>query len=612
MTTTCYSIVEEAINALLQGPDNLTIDDSDQAESQGQYQRLKGRSDALESQLDILKRAKKAVDDSSDSDPFERTQNTLPRRLSIEQVRGIWGADLNPALDAHVLRWTRNTVESITKTLMASEEQLGEDTDREFSLPWSSPVVMGPIIVRDHLLRHISLLGEQLADTRWRLNNLVPIARIPPEILTDVFDFVLEEGQAKWRDDAHTLLTVLSPTCRHWAEIVDKAPRLWSHISPYCSMMKHVSIALDKSKHCPLTIHFSQSDMMHIFPGQLVGAIKGHARRWKVLDLQLWSSHSLHKINSQLTNVFPPRLERLQISLEGERNQMGPFEIDFIRRPLPDSFRHISLNYVGLPPRAYAELRGLRSLAMWPLPRREVKICDIIRILSECPALEELSLGEEITLGEAPGTSRKLNFGPTVRLDHLREIFLRLRPAPLHALLRNIQAENCTIFNIATTLPREGGGGGTWTEVLLTEELQPFIRTMESVLLPASEIHIKADVRSVTLETKPQDGQFGVYWRFHGGQGAEVGRWLAESWSLGRAPVALTITPHDEMWIEILPLVLFKFYSTVNLTLCGNHAVCQQAIDFLGTALCDDPAGYQYFLMPRLTFLTVPIECHPA
>ncbi|KAG8906378.1 hypothetical protein FRC01_008038, partial [Tulasnella sp. 417] len=616
----------EAINALLQGPDNLTIDDGDQAESQGQYQRLKRRSDVLESQLEILKAAKKHVDQACNPEPLERIRATLPSSPSTEllilELQGVgvrkqWRTEIgqsspagqrNPALDDHILKWTQKTIESVTRNLF--EGQLDDGTDGECIPSWSSPVMTGPVIVRDHLQKHISLLEERLADARWRQNNLIPIARLPPEILIDVFDFVLEEGQRYWRDDTNTLLTVLSPVCRDWAGIIDTTPRLWNHISPYRSTMNHVDMALDKSKDSPLTIHFSECHSDHRWSDDFFNSIKRHAGRWKSLELHLCSSHALHTINLQFANLLLPRLERLQVSLDYQWGGMQPFEIEFIGNLWPDPFRHLWLDDIGLPARSFAELRGLKSLAMWPRLRGEVKIGDIIRILSECPALEELILGEEIALKEEPA-SGYLDFGPAVRLDHLREISLWLRPAPLHALLRSIQAENCTKFRIATTLPPEGGGG-TWTEMLLTDEIRPFIRTVESVLRSAYEIHIEAGSHSVILETKPRDGQSGVYWRFRGGQGAEVGRWLAESLSLGRAPITLDITPNDAMWIEILPLVLFTFYSTVNLTLCGNHAVCQQVIDFLGTPLCDDPAGYQYFPMPRLTFLTVPIECHPA
>ncbi|KAG8893481.1 hypothetical protein FRC01_013561, partial [Tulasnella sp. 417] len=367
-------------------------------------------------------------------------------------------------------------VESVTKIL--AEQEIDESIGREFNPPWSSPVVAGPLIVRDHLRRHISLLGEQLAHVRWQQNNLVPIARIPPEILIDIFDLVLDEGQSYLRDDTNTLLSTLSRICRDWTGLIDNAPRLWSHISPYCSTMKHVAMALEQSKPFPLTLHFNEEEMVHMQPDRFFGAIKRHQGRWKVLDLRLCSLDTLHTLNSRFANVFPPRLDRFQVSLRVKvtpaAQQMDPFEIDFIKGPWPDTLRHLSLEDIGIPSRSYAELRGLRTLEIWPRPRQGVvKIQGILRVLSDCPELEALVLGDNIVLGEQAiaGT-----LGLPVRLEHLHAICLHLPPAPLHALLRNVQAQNCTKFHIETNLLRDGGG--TWTEVLLTDEIRPFIRTM--------------------------------------------------------------------------------------------------------------------------------------
>ncbi|KAG8900728.1 hypothetical protein FRC00_011611 [Tulasnella sp. 408] len=482
-----------------------------------------------------------------------------------------------------------------------------EGPERGFIPPWSSPFVMGPVILSDQLHKQISPLGEQLANARWQQNNLVPIARLPPEILIDVFDFVLDEGRSVWRDDTTILCTILSRICRHWAGLVDKTPRLWSHISPYCSVIEHVGMALEKSKSYPLTFHFNEEEMPHIWPENFFSAIKQHADRWKSLDLHFCSSQTLRTVNSRLANVFPPRLQRLRASLypteTAAAHPTDTVDIDFIMGTWLDALRDLSLDEVGLPFGRYAELRGLKSLELPSLPlQRVVNVAELLPALVNCPELEKLVLGNEIVLGEEPIS------GTPVQLDRLREISLGLSPAPLHAFLKTIQAVRCTKFHIETSL-REGGG--RWTEVLLTDDIRPFIRTIQGVLLSASAINIEARISSVIMDSKSEDIDTRVCLVFHEGQPAEVGKWMAECFAQGQAPVSLDIVAQGMLWVEAIPFILSNFPSTVKLTLSGDETISQQVIEFLGTAIYTDPAGYQHFPIPRLTFMGFMVECTP-
>lgn len=86
---------------------------------------------------------------------------------------------------------------------------------------------------------------------------------------------------------------------------------------------------------------------------------------------------------------------------------------------------------------------------------------------------------------------------------------------------------------------------------------------------------------------------------------------MAECFTLGQAPVTLSIIARDPMWIETPPLALSRFHSTVKLTLYGNNSIGQQSIDFLCAALYTDPVGYQHFPIPRLAALTVTVDYIP-
>ncbi|KAG8960020.1 hypothetical protein FRC00_000968 [Tulasnella sp. 408] len=145
-------------------------------------------------------------------------------------------------------------------------------------------------------------------------------------------------------------------------------------------------------------------------------------------------------------------------------------------------------------------------------------------------------------------------------------------------------------------------------EIVLGEE--PISGT-PGILLSASSIDIEARISSVMMDAKSEDIDTRVCLVFHEGQPAEVGKWMAECFAQGQAPVSLDIVAQGTLWIEAFPSILSKFSSTVKLTLSGDETICQQVIEFLGTAIYTDPAGYQHFPVPKLTFMGFMVECTP-
>ncbi|KAG8923696.1 hypothetical protein FRC00_005941, partial [Tulasnella sp. 408] len=596
MTTTCYSIIEYAIQGLLQDHStNRTIDAVDQEGPVSEYQRLKVESDALESQIRVLRDAKRATDKACDLEPLNRSQNTVesPRETELRQRRNeeklllkYWKDDpCEPAGEPapRILEWTEKTIESVIETL--TQEQADKNTDLELNLPWNSPLVTGPLIVRDQLQQRLSPLEKQLADLRWRQNTLIPIARVLPELLIDIFKLFLEPVYSIWHEDINPLVFVLTRICRDWTRLVFNTPCLWSRISPTRSALKHVVMALARSKPALLSVYLEYKTR-HIKPRNLFGAIKGHADRLGDLHLSLGYPESVDALNSLFAKVFPPRLKALQISLRVGGNGAVLPEISFIKGPWHDTLQHLDLYGVRLPPGGCGELRGLRFLKLTLIP--VLAVAEILRALSNSPQLESLAITSLIELeGElSVGTG---NLATAVCLDWLRTIFLGLPPASLHAILRSIRAPKLTSVGIDTTMPQEDRSA--WTEVLLTHEIQPFVQGMESVINSAPATSLDLIGPKLSFVAGPT---FGEPWKdnaprinlgFTGGRLAEVARWVAKSLHAGSVETELFIGFEDRstLWIDTFPFILYNFHNTVYLKLtgAGSESVSQLAIDFL-------------------------------
>ncbi|KAG8910036.1 hypothetical protein FRC00_008991 [Tulasnella sp. 408] len=149
-----------------------------------------------------------------------------------------------------------------------------------------------------------------------------------------------------------------------------------------------------------------------------------------------------------------------------------------------------------------------------------------------------------------------------------------------------------------------------WTEVLLTDEIQPFVQVMESVLDSTPQIFIQFHDRYLELwkESKCHANHQYNTPLFTGDRLAEVGRWMATSLDLGSAEVTLRIADGSNPWVDMAPFILSKFHNTVELDLEQAESVSRPAIDFLSTPLYTDSAGSQHFPVPRLVSLSARVH----
>lgn len=93
-----------------------------------------------------------------------------------------------------------------------------------------------------------------ILDMKHRLNQLVTIARLPPELLTEVFlHFAAVDSTHNERIGRPYKWIRITHVCHHWREVALASPRLWSTI--FVTNRSCVQEMLVRSKHAPLSIH---------------------------------------------------------------------------------------------------------------------------------------------------------------------------------------------------------------------------------------------------------------------------------------------------------------------------------------------------------------------
>ncbi|KAF5314485.1 hypothetical protein D9619_011762 [Psilocybe cf. subviscida] len=144
--------------------------------------------------------------------------------------------------------------------------------------------------------------GHQMLALRSQLNMFTYIARVPPEILLQIFVAVTENGE--WPADSTQCIPV-THVCRQWRSIALNAPALWSNL--LSDNVAWTMAMLDRSKASPLTVSIHSSDAIPVLK---------HLSRIRSLTIEHWSADDLQKLRVFIEEnaSVAPQLEVLSLS----------------------------------------------------------------------------------------------------------------------------------------------------------------------------------------------------------------------------------------------------------------------------------------------------------
>ncbi|TFK69674.1 hypothetical protein BDN72DRAFT_897066 [Pluteus cervinus] len=219
----------------------------------------------------------------------------------------------------------------------------------------------------------IRALEERLVNLRSTRNALIPISRLPPEVLHEVFNIARGQG-------THTIH--ISWVSRAWRDLALESKTLWTLITN--SNLRWTSIYLERSFPAPLVVNFEDSfhneNLFSVVIGQL------HRMKTLILPAEGWVFDITPIIQDAFDQHGPSPLPHVNLL----RLTQVTLADDVLVSLLNAS--HLSLiwcdhNWTARPPH-FPHLRSLRLSE----PGTDVSVQDLLDHLQSMPALQLLIL----------------------------------------------------------------------------------------------------------------------------------------------------------------------------------------------------------------------------
>ncbi|TCD71922.1 hypothetical protein EIP91_000054 [Steccherinum ochraceum] len=265
--------------------------------------------------------------------------------------------------------------------------------------------------------RPASWIRAEVAQTLQHLSALysvvnaeAPVCRLPPEILSQVFLWVvaLTSPKTNWVRITHV--------CRQWRDVALDCQTLWTHITPQ-HPEPFVSICLQRAGAAPLQVQYHHDASRGCKHSQeFMQTIGPHAPRFGDLDIAAPPS-VMRKMVEKLGGPLPYLKRLALVAKTPGLNLTSPFLLpeDFTSG-IP-SLHQLSLTCATVSSWNLPLFSGIRTLHLSEQHRSFAPSIDqFLDVLERCPALEELSLRNAgPTLGgdatSYPEPTRKVELG---------------------------------------------------------------------------------------------------------------------------------------------------------------------------------------------------------
>ncbi|KAG8928741.1 hypothetical protein FRC01_005417 [Tulasnella sp. 417] len=239
---------------------------------------------------------------------------------------------------------------------------------------------------------------------RRRHNELLPIHRLPPELLHAII--VNSYTQVSYKH-----VFALRSTCKHWKEIVDSIPQLWAQIALHHTT-DFLSTILQKSKARPLEVSCkkSNSENDRAFNERVmnfllqVGPTTG---RWGSLHY----SASTGAQHGWILGLPLHNLETLSVRISGTAvNYTGGFAAPRLQNL---DVHRLSLNW-----RSFSDLRSFQIDSCRPSPT----VDELYMLLKSSPKLEHFKIARDWTSATGRATDLSNVHSTPILLPRLRSI----------------------------------------------------------------------------------------------------------------------------------------------------------------------------------------------
>jgi hypothetical protein len=230
------------------------------------------------------------------------------------------------------------------------------------------------------LYAEVSNVYAAIAELKTRRNTFTSIARLPPEILSKIFESIISLDQTESSSGRLEWMHLME-VCRHWRSVMIENPRLWSSLA-FCSV-ELTSKMLLRSKASPLEIRAGSLEMVL----DAVALALSHISRIRVLHLRVWKHIEmfLPAIGQPAPLLKSLRLE----NLDGPSN--SPIIPSLLFAPCLRHFASSNLTVQWDSP----HLAGLTHLEIRGSARLP-SLGELRDVLSHCTALDTLILSDSL------------------------------------------------------------------------------------------------------------------------------------------------------------------------------------------------------------------------
>ncbi|KAG8938798.1 hypothetical protein FRC00_014435, partial [Tulasnella sp. 408] len=277
------------------------------------------------------------------------------------------------------------------------------------------------------------LLLEKMSPLHTEHNRMIPLHQLPIEIFVQMIARALEPFWT-FRWDRSTYLARLArlcQVCKHWKDVIDDTPSLWTVIHVLDPAVV-TSTAISRSAGHPLYIIAAPPGPPDNVPDgldELINTAIPCSTRWRSLQVAVTSSEEALAI----LNAPAPLLQTLELKSKTQI-WLGSQKGEAAFQGTNPQLRRLSLYGVAIPWDS-SLLRGLQHLSISELIGLAPSCKEILGILGACPGLVELELSLK-NAGAVGGPKRATPF----TLTELRSLSINLKPSWILALLETIHS----------------------------------------------------------------------------------------------------------------------------------------------------------------------------
>lgn len=256
-------------------------------------------------------------------------------------------------------------------------------------------------------------------------NTLAPIARLPPELLSEIFVWLVSKfeirdfGDKGWARPSYHRWLIVTFVCRRWREIALRTPRMWNKIILH-GKFERITTFLQRSAQAPLEVYQPLDvDVQHQHvPKQVLELVMESLVRIERLDIRL--KKTLHNL-AVARGFCAPILQDLRII--SDLRGMEPTDFPHFSSAYWPRLRKIACEY-GSTALLNSVLRPTLTDLSLVHPTSKLPTGSLVVLIQGLPLLERLIITCAISQPSLP-VNRLHSVGRQIALPHLRHLALK-------------------------------------------------------------------------------------------------------------------------------------------------------------------------------------------